>query len=200
MNTDFLTSLEHVCWVLGMLAAVVSAWFKLRSTWLSRQEDREALQAKYRARWEILRNKRYLELPERGVRWLLGIKAKPKRWAEVVSGRLDTFLDKGREWIFIAVICIPGTLAVWNLYGSTLGIAVILGALILTASFKILHKVPDWCTMVVLFLIGMYMLVSCVPVLQLSLSSRIYWTALILIGIMPLYALMLSQSCRFFHS
>ena len=74
MNPEVLKSLENICWFCGTLSAVVAAWFKLRSTWLSKPEDREALQEAYRVRWQRLRDGGYLELPERGVRWLLWLK------------------------------------------------------------------------------------------------------------------------------
>ena len=190
MNADFLTPLEHVCWVLGTLCAIVAAWFKLRSTWLSRREDREALQVKYRRRWEKLRTGQYLELPECGVRWLLGIRGKPKQRVETFTKWLHA-LSEDWHWPIMLLISVPGTVAIWILYGFALGIAATSAALILCYCFNKMNGLPDFGETVFYCTVAIYQLVSCILVLQLSLSLTIYWTALLLLGVMPFYALMI---------
>lgn len=203
MKTDFLTSLEHVCWALGTLAAIVAAWFQLRSTWLSKPEDREALQAKYRARWQMLRNNRYLELPERGVRWLLGIKGKPREWSKMLLELFDKIPDKYSLTVIVLFFIIPGPIAIWILYGPTIGIVASIVALVLLALLMTAIKCGTEAalrTIATYFLLVIYSVASCFFVLQLALSLKIYWTALLLMGVMPFYALLVLVVLQCFFS
>ena len=193
MNSEFLKTLEDICWFCGTLAAVVAAWFKLRSTWLSKSEDREALQGTYLARWRRLQAGGFLQLPERGVRWLLQLRSK----ARIGPGRLFIPL----EWfsglptgIAVSVVLIPGVIAGWVLYGSTVGIvaAVVVALAFALVGTQRLGTPPDWVGIALVPLVVGYVLFYCVVVLQLAVSLGVYWSVLLLLLVLPLYGHMAS--------
>ena len=62
MNLEALKAIEYTFWACGSFAGIAAAWFKLRSEYLSKNEDRAALQEKYRNMWLMIRDRHYLEL------------------------------------------------------------------------------------------------------------------------------------------
>jgi hypothetical protein len=106
------------------------------------------------------------------------------------------------QWIFIASAVIPVPVAVWILYSHTLGIVASISSLILFVLITRILGLPilKWDIKLGLsergetvggILLIIHAFISCFLILKLALSLKIYWTALLLMGVMPIYAAMI---------
>jgi len=165
MNPEILNVLECILWAWGIISGIFAAWFKLRSIWLSKPEDRQSLQAQYRLQWQIIRDKRFLELPERGVRWLLYLKGKLKEMSKAFGYRVYNLFGKLSSPLveyttMSAFILIPGAVSSWILYGMTFGITASVVGLIVMIIIANRPDVFDWIRYFFGFLLIVYLCIN----------------------------------------
>jgi len=183
MNPEILNTLVNTCWACGTVTGIFAAWFKMRSIFLSKQEDREALQEKYRARWQSIRDGGYLELPERGVIWLIRLKDQTAKWS-------DALVEKFVESKFgLSIFIVAGPVSLQIHYGMTiLEVLGVLGGFLLIIFVAVI--VTKSRGDLILPVSGvLYSFVLCITMLQIALSLNIYWTVFLIMIILPIIVL-----------
>ncbi len=199
MTSEVLAILENTFWACGTLAAVVAAWFKLRSTWLSKPEDREALQELYRMRWQRLRDGRYLEVPERGVGWLLGLKHEAAKQIIHAFSSVVGVLPSAVITSVAYVMFVPVFVGIWLRFGMIYSIlAGVFGLFVLLALIDVEHPaLPRSMASKIrrarfekrLFaIVAMLLCASFIIWLRFALAlDELWWTATVLSVAFPLY-------------
>lgn len=190
MTTATLFLLRAISWALAGAAALLAAWFNLRDAWQT-DDDRKRTSAWYGAKWRVIRDRGWLDLPENAIRWLLASKDKLPEIAEFMTDKLQT-------WQALAALAVAGVLGLWLQLDPAHAIA--LGSVLVVLSVvQYLEDTrsvmsPDWLVEAIAIPAAIVAFISCFAWLNWILKLPILWATLALLALLPIYAVVVMMA------
>ncbi len=188
MDDQSLRAIEITCWAIAACFGIPGIGLRMLDAWQS-DEARNSTRDWYRGKLHTLQQTRLRRLPETVIEWLLQTRR------AIGQGVITSFhkTPKSFKYALPIILSLASLVSAWILLGwrAGVGVAILSGCLpvVTLIQAKTAHKVPGAVGGMALLLATSAWLVGIVCGLKILLALSTVLAALVMLGVLPLFAL-----------